>query len=172
MNRDELFQGLEAWLKGEDIKYEADTRAGSVTFDLVGSQGEWSCQIICEDKPSLLQIMCRLPVRVPEDQLTRVSLILHRLNQRLRIGSFTLDPEERVVAFRLATPVREEAPLEAQVAGAVHAAINVFDAKFPLLCALLCDNEETRRRLAELTSHGPAIDTSCLPRRGSQPELN
>ena len=65
MNRNELFQNLESWLQQHGFVYEADSAANAVTFDFTGSAGDWACEIICEEEPSMLQIICRLPVRVP-----------------------------------------------------------------------------------------------------------
>ena len=120
----------------------------------------------------MLQIICRLPVRVPEARLPEAALFLHRINQGHRIGCFCLNPKERIVAFRLAVPLRDEVSIESQIGEAVRMAMGLFDGSFPLLCVFLFDNEATRRRLDELMPDATAARSLSLNWPGSHPELN
>lgn len=120
----------------------------------------------------MLHVICRLPVRVPEEKLVEAAMLLHRINRSLRIGSFSVSSEERTVTFRLAMPLRTEAPIESQISEAFHGAMGLFDERFALLCAFLCDDETTRRRLDELMPDVTAASSPGLNSRGTRPELN
>jgi hypothetical protein len=172
MNRDQLFQQLQTWLEHKGIDFKVDSAASAVTFDIVGSSGEWPCSLVCEDDPVMLQVICRLPVRVPKAKLPDAALMLHQINGTLRIGCFSIGAEERSILFRLPMLIELERPSDAQIAPALHRAIATFDDQFRLLCSFLCDDAEIRQRLACLRPATNSTSRDCLDSTGRLPELN
>ena len=128
-------------------------------------------RLVCEESPAALQVICALPVKVPKDKTTSAALMLHNINQRLRIGAFQLLTEERIISFRLPVPIHPEADLSRQFGGAFGAALSTMDDYLPPLALHLCSTDQAQATVAKLLPDEPAASAEPrIPR--SRLELN
>ena len=98
----------------------------------------------------MLQVVCSIPVKVPKEKISSTGLVLHRLNARLRVGSFQLDPEDGIVMFRLAQPINPESELNQQFNCAFGTALNTVDDNLPPLCLHVTSTPKARELLDRL----------------------
>jgi hypothetical protein len=68
---------------------------------------------------------------VPICRRAATALFLHNLNACLRIGAFYLNPELRLIVYRLTMPVRPEAELGHQFGEAFATALGTWDDYLP-----------------------------------------
>ncbi len=119
----------------------------------------------------MLQVICAAPAKVPAEKLSEAGLVLHSLNARLRMGCFQFHAEERVIAFRLAMPIRPEAELAAQFHQALGAALTTMDEHIRTLGLLACSTQEAQQALADLSPAPELLGASPrLP--GGRLEMN
>lgn len=155
MNRSELFNEVKSWLESGKITFLADEEE-SFRFRINGDNGLFDIRLLCEDEPALLQITCPMPVRIPAEKVSETGLVLHNINSRLRIGAFHFHVEERVVDFRLAMPIRPEAPLAEQFGQTVGTTVTTMDEHIRCLGLLACATPESEQAVAKLSPHPDA----------------
>ena len=109
---------------------------------------------------------------VPICRRAATALFLHNLNACLRIGAFYLNPELRMIVFRLTMPVRPEADLCSQFGEAFATALGTWDDYLPPLALLLCSTEAAQKALAKFAPEtDPDTTTPRLP-KSRRLELN
>jgi hypothetical protein len=166
MTQNELLDLLEKWAAAQDLHAVADHETSSVRFHFRGNTGEWLCTGICEEGPLVVQALCRLPVRVPAERRPEAGLVLHRLNARIRIGSYSLDAQDGEVTFRVPMPIWPEAPIEDQIKVAFATACATVDHHLGLLCLCFFDQADVRQK-RDAIQPGNAVDNCwrrTLPR--------
>jgi hypothetical protein len=109
---------------------------------------------------------------VPKEKTTETALFLHNLNACLRIGSFYLNLEQRMIVFRLTMPVRPEANLGCQFGEAFGTALGTWDEHLPPLALLLCSTKAAQKALAKLAPEADAETTAPRLPTSRRMELN
>lgn len=159
MNRAELFIEVKSWLEAGKITFTSEGEEG-FRFRVNGDHGLLDVRLICEDEPSLLQAFCPMPIRIPPNKVSETGLLLQNINARLRMGSFQLHVEERVVEFRLTMPIRTEAPLAEQFGQTVGTTLTTMDEYVRPVALQACDTPEARLQLAKLLPATAGIESS------------
>lgn len=149
LSRMELFDEVKKWLEAGKITFTADGEQ-CFRFRVNGDHGLLDVRLICEDEPLLLQAFCPMPIRIPADKVSETGLLLQNINAHLRMGSFQLRVEERVVEFRLTMPIRTEAPLAEQFGQTVGTTLTTTDEYVRPLALQACEMREVRQQLAKL----------------------
>ncbi len=171
MNRSKLFQEVKNWLLAEKLAFVADEEESDFQVGMQLDNGLVQVRLICEETPTFLQVMVAHPVKVPEEKASSLGLLLHKVNGRLRIGSFQYHDDERVVTFRITMPIRVECDLGKQFAEAFGATLSTTDGYFQPLGLFCCSTEQAQELIAKM-----APETDELSRRASLPagrlELN
>jgi hypothetical protein len=163
MHRQELFNEVKTWLKDEKLAFSADPDDATFDGQMNTESGLVEVRMVCEESPAILQVVCALPLRVPQAKTAEAALFLHNVNACLRIGSFHLIPDQRLIVFRLTMPVRPEADLPGQFREAFGTALGTWDDYLPPLALLLCSTGAAQKALAKLAPEADA--------RAALPEL-
>jgi len=150
MNRSELFNEVKSWLEAGNISFAADDEA-TFRFRVNADNGLFDLRLLCENEPTMLQVYCPVPVRIPMEKVTETGLLLHNINTRLRIGAFQLHVEERVVEFRLTMPIRPNGELAEQFGQTVGTTLTTMDEHVRTLGLLACATPESQQALAKLS---------------------
>ena len=150
MKNTELFNEVRGWLENEKLTFLADDENTCIQLRMNLDHGLIPVRLLCEESPAMLQVVCSIPVKVPKEKITSTGLVLHRLNARLRVGSFQLDPEDGLVMFRLAQPIHPESELNQQFNRAFGTALNTVDDNLPPLCLHVASTPKARELLDRL----------------------
>jgi hypothetical protein len=173
MNRTELFNEVKSWLEADKLEFIADEDDADFLIRMNLDSGLFQVRIICEENPASLQVICTVPVKVPVEKFAETALFLNNLNTFLRIGSFQLWTESRIVIFRLPVPVHPEADLARQFGGVFGMALNTMDDHLPSLALLVCSTDKARDGVARFQ---PAAKKKSAPKKRPGPgprfELN
>lgn len=150
MNRTELFNEVKGWLEAERLAHDANEDAARVQLCMSLETGLVEIHIICEESPSMLQVIGVLPVKVPKDKMTAAGLLLNHLNLRLRIGAFQFIQEERIIMFRLSFLIRSERILGKQFGEAIGTALGTVDEHHLTLALFCCSTDQAQTELGKL----------------------
>ena len=148
MNRMDLFNEVKGWLEAGKLRFTAYLEDTDFELRMNLDNCLIQVRIICEEDPASLQIIGTLPVKVPAEKFAEAALFLHNLNATLRIGSFQLQTESRIIAFRLPLPVHPEADLAEQFGAAVSMTLNTMNDHLPSLALVLCSTAKAREGVA------------------------
>jgi hypothetical protein len=171
MNRAELFNEVKTWLDGEKLSFFGNEEEANCQIRMNLDNGLVQVRLVCEESPTSLQVICALPVKVPQGKTTSAAVMLHNINKRLRIGSFQLLTDERIITFRVTVPIHPEADLPRQISSAFGMVLSTMDEYLLPLGLHLCSTDETQATLSKLLPDEPAAGiVPCLPR--SRLELN
>jgi hypothetical protein len=150
MNQTELFNEVRGWLEKEKLTFQADDENTCIQLRMNLDHALIPVRLLCEESPAMLQVVCSIPVKVPKEIISGTGLVLHRLNARLRVGSFQLDAEDGLVMFRLAQPIHPESELDKQFCRAFGTALNTVDNNLPPLCLHVSSTSKARELLDRL----------------------
>ena len=109
---------------------------------------------------------------MPKENTDEVALFLHNLNAYLRMGSFNLIPEQRLVVFRLTMPIRPEAELPRQFGDALGTALGTWDEHLPHLALLVCATDKAQKALAKFAPETDSDTTTPRLPKSRRLELN
>jgi hypothetical protein len=172
MERQELFNEVKSWLEAEKIEFSADPENATFEGWMTTANGVVQVRLHCEESPAIVQVVCALPLKVPMEKTAETALFLHNLNACLRIGSFCLAPEQRMIVFRLTMPVRSEAELGHQFGEAFGTALGTWDEHLPPLALLLCSTKAAQKALARFSPEVDAVATAPKLPKSRRMELN
>lgn len=151
MNCTELFNEVRSWLEAEKLGFQTNEERVSFQLRMNLDHGLIPVRLVCEESPTMLQVVCSLPVKVPEEKMPSTGLVLHQLNARLRMGAFHLDAEDGIVSFRLAQPIHPESDLGKQFCGAFGTALSTVDDNLQPLAYYFCSTPKARAAIAQLS---------------------
>jgi len=172
MTSQELFEQTKSWLEQEKLRFHPVDET-SLHFAFNGDNALLRLRVECEDQPLLLVVTTALQLRVPDEKLPEVALVLHELNSQLRFGAFQLQSNNEVVVFRLPVHIRPEADLPEQIGPAIYSAARTLDEKAHALSLLIASTAATRKTLNQMkpkTKPSKEATESRLP--GNRLELN
>jgi hypothetical protein len=160
MNRSELVNEVKNWLESGEIAFTADDEA-IFRFRVNADNGLFDVRLLCEDEPTMLQVYCPVPVRIPTEKVSETGLLLHNINTRLRVGAFQLHVEERIVEFRLIMPIRPDGELAEQFGQTVGTTLTTMDEYVRTLGLLACATPESQREVAKLSPSAEAAGSNA-----------
>jgi hypothetical protein len=149
MNRTDLFNEVKSWLEAAKLNFGADPEDSDFLLCMNLENALLQVRIICEEEPAAMQIICNLPLKVPSDKIPDTASFLHNVNVGLRIGTFQLLLEARIILFRLTVPVYPEADLAQQFGSAFSTALNTMDNYLPALALFLSSTKKARHGVAK-----------------------
>jgi len=152
MNRAELFNEVKGWLEAERLAFVANEEDARLQLFMNLETGLSQIHLICEESPSMLQVVGALPVKVPQNKIAAAGLLLHSLNLGLRIGAFQFIQEERIVTFHLSFPIRSECDYGRQFDQAFSTALGTVDEHLQILALFCCSTDQAQAELEKLTS--------------------
>lgn len=171
MNCIELFNEVRSWLEAEKFSFLADDEHTCFQLRMNLDHGLVPVRLLCEELPTMLQVICTLPVKVPKGKISGTGLMLHQLNGRLRMGAFYLAAEDGIVSFRLAQPIHSDSDLQKQFCGALGTTINTMDDNLQPLAFYCCSTPNARAAIAQL-SPGKKSSGAKLGAPNARFELN
>jgi len=172
MNRSKLFEEVKSWLEAEQLVFIADVEESNFQVRMNLEPALVQVRLLCEESPATLQVMTALPVKVPKEKITAAGLLLHNLNQRLRIGAFQFLVEERLVTFRVAFPIRSECDLPKQFGEAFGTALSTMDDHLQPLALFCCSTDQAQAAIAKLTTRDNCVGASSRQPAAGRFELN
>lgn len=149
MNSLELLQELKQWLEAEKLAFNAADE-DCLRVQMNGDHGLFSLRLQCEAEPLMLHAICPVGVRVVPEQISVAGLVLHQINAGLRMGAFHFHVEERVIAYRLAMPIRPAAELAEQFGQVLGTTLSTLDEHIRTLSLLACNTTEVQQALTKL----------------------
>jgi hypothetical protein len=171
MNTHDLFNEVHSWLEAEKLAFFADDEDADFQLRMNLEHGLVPVRLMCEESPTLLQMACTLPVKVSKAKLPGISLMLHHLNARLRMGSFQLVAEDSLIMYRLSQAIHPDSDLTGQFNGAFGTALHALDDNFQSLALYLCSTPLARKEMAKSEPVAKSADSkSAGP--GPRFELN
>jgi hypothetical protein len=163
MTATELCGTVREWLSEHNLPFDTYQDNGFSGW-IAGENGRWHLHMICEEKPSLLQIFCHHPLLVPDERLIATGQLLHFLNICSRLGAFVVGGPKSEVIFRVSAPVntREDVALPFDVA------VHTFDAALLPLARFFSTDAAPEAALGWFREEGKLT----LRVRGVRPESN
>jgi hypothetical protein len=106
--RGPLTAAVEDFLRDEGLKFHRPK--DNVFLVPVGTEeGRWQVIITVDEKRSFVVVMSTLPVSAPPDRRTDTAVLLNKINWKLGVGNFEMDPSDGEVRFRTSVDL-EHAP--------------------------------------------------------------
>ncbi len=172
MKCEDLFNEVKNWLETERIDFSADSENATLEGWMTAANGMVQVSLRCEESPVILQVVCGFPLRVPKEKIADTALFLHNLNASLRIGSFCLNPELRMIVFRLTVSVRPEADLRHQFCETFATALGTCDDYLSPLALLLSSTTAAQKLVAKFAQEADVETTTPRFPQSRRLELN
>lgn len=95
-----LLESAEAFFKKEQWVYDKAKDASVLRLGFDGKHGRWRCFLEVKEAVSHLIFFSLLEPAVPEKKRAEISELFHRINCRLNVGNFELNPDDGMGRFR------------------------------------------------------------------------
>jgi len=106
----------------------------------------------------LLQLTLTLPEVVPGQRLAEVLAAINRVNSKLPLGHFEIDPENRQPAYYVAVPLTGQPDLRSLFESLLAWAVDIVDQEHPKLMQTIYAEEDGDSSLAGLETPSRRFD--------------
>lgn len=146
MTANHLATVVSRYLTSLDITFEEDRDGHAFHFDVTTSL-DWRCVILIEEDPLALQVICRLPVRIPLQSVPAAHELVSSLNRRMRFGFWAVDENGRL-AYRISQAVfGKRNHVEDLVEFSVDCALSTFARSAPSIARFALGNFDAESTL-------------------------
>jgi len=139
------YERLVQHLDERDVRYRANSDAGSVCSDFQGDVGTYRLIASVDDDGELFEVYAYSPVRAPEGARPAVAETIARANYGLRLGKFEMDCDDGEVRFQLAHVLSDGILAEEIISRSFSLAMTMLDRYLPAVLSVIYGNEHRKR---------------------------
>lgn len=117
-------------LKELELTYNYDEESGVFDYRIPTDNTSYYQRLLPLEELEILISVTTFPIMIPEDKRFMFVNLLNKLNLKLQLGYFVLDPEDGELTFRIVCPVDKGAINMAIVIVAIGNGINTMEKYF------------------------------------------
>jgi hypothetical protein len=135
------YEKLVHHLDEHDLRYRANSDAGSITADFQGEVGTYRFIASIDEDGELFQVFCCSPVLVPEGARPSVAEAITRANYGLRLGKFEMDCDDGELRFQIGHVLSDGVLDDRIIARSIGTAMGMLDRYLPAFLSVIYGNE-------------------------------
>jgi hypothetical protein len=135
------YERLVQHLDEHDVRYRANTDAGSICVDFQGDVGTYRVIASVDDDGELFEVLGFASVRIPEGARPSIAETIVRANYGLRVGKFEMDYDDGELRFQVAHVLTDGVLDDTIIARSFGTAMTMLDRYLPAILSVVYGNE-------------------------------
>ena len=121
---------IETLQEGEVKHFVADEEKSCVDFCIDGEKATYHVHLYAEEDQELLICATVFPIKVPQDRIPDMCVLINRINNSNLVTSLIVDPEDGLLQCRFTSTVDDGAINKKIVAAVMCNTINCFETHY------------------------------------------